>query len=117
MAHGPIAGNAVSREKPVTHPKKEKAAVRFGQRLWERAGDEIRTRDIQLGKLSLYQLSYTRCGITDCVILNIDSRSDQMVRPRFLVIDYPQLRLTEREFNLTPKDHSQPFLSENGSTR
>ena len=25
-----------------------------------RAGDEVRTRDIQLGKLTLYQLSYTR---------------------------------------------------------
>ena len=24
------------------------------------AGDEIRTRDIQLGRLSLYQLSYSR---------------------------------------------------------
>ena|GEM_PF-2854870 len=24
------------------------------------AGDEVRTRDIQLGKLTLYQLSYTR---------------------------------------------------------
>ena len=25
-----------------------------------RAGDEVRTRDIQLGKLTLYQLSYAR---------------------------------------------------------
>lgn len=29
-----------------------------------RAGDEVRTRDIQLGKLTLYQLSYTRKGIS-----------------------------------------------------
>ena len=28
--------------------------------LWCGAGDEVRTRDIQLGKLTLYQLSYTR---------------------------------------------------------
>ena len=27
-----------------------------------RAGDEVRTRDIQLGKLTLYQLSYARSG-------------------------------------------------------
>ncbi len=26
------------------------------------AGDEVRTRDIQLGKLTLYQLSYARTG-------------------------------------------------------
>ena len=30
-----------------------------------RAGDEVRTRDIQLGRLTLYQLSYSR------IILNI----------------------------------------------
>gem|GEM_PF-3651416 len=28
-----------------------------------RAGDEARTRDIQLGKLTLYQLSYTRMSV------------------------------------------------------
>ena len=28
--------------------------------LIKRAGDEARTRDLQLGRLSLYQLSYTR---------------------------------------------------------
>ena len=26
----------------------------------KRAGDEIRTRDVQLGRLTLYQLSYSR---------------------------------------------------------
>ena len=30
------------------------------------AGDEIRTRDPQLGRLMLYQLSYTRPRISDC---------------------------------------------------
>ena len=29
----------------------------------KRAGDEIRTRDIQLGRLKLYQLSYSRLSI------------------------------------------------------
>ena len=28
------------------------------------AGDEIRTRDINLGKVALYQLSYSRKGIS-----------------------------------------------------
>ena len=30
------------------------------------AGDEIRTRDPQLGRLMLYQLSYTRSNIANC---------------------------------------------------
>jgi hypothetical protein len=30
------------------------------------AGDEIRTRDPQLGRLMLYQLSYTRPIVSDC---------------------------------------------------
>ena len=116
VAHG-RAGNSEVPGDASHAPEKEEAAVGHGQRLCERAGDEIRTRDIQLGKLSLYQLSYTRFGIDDVVILNIDSRSDQMVRPRFLLTNYPQLRLTEREFNLTLKGRLQPCLSENGSTR
>ena len=42
--------------------------MRFG-RLWlcrkaGGAGDEARTRDIQLGRLKLYQLSYSRLGRT-----------------------------------------------------
>jgi hypothetical protein len=28
--------------------------------VWMKAGDRVRTGDIQLGKLTLYQLSYTR---------------------------------------------------------
>ena len=31
-----------------------------------RAGDEVRTRDIQLGRLTLYQLSYSRNFYTIC---------------------------------------------------
>ena len=35
------------------------------------AGDEIRTRDIQLGRLKLYQLSYSRTFYADyCLIKN-----------------------------------------------
>ena len=29
-------------------------------RVWSGAGDETRTRDVYLGKVVLYQLSYTR---------------------------------------------------------
>lgn len=32
----------------------------IGSSIKKRAGDEIRTRDPQLGRLTLYQLSYTR---------------------------------------------------------
>src|SRR5690606_29131716 len=42
------------------------AAPRMAPRIgpWKRgAGDEIRTRDIQLGRLSLYQLSYSRVAV------------------------------------------------------
>ena len=35
--------------------------VREGER--NGAGDEIRTRDINLGKVALYQLSYSRTGV------------------------------------------------------
>ena len=43
----------------------------FAERLSRRhlldgAGDEIRTRDIQLGRLSLYQLSYSRNRQMSC---------------------------------------------------
>jgi hypothetical protein len=34
--------------------------VSVSQRVCAKAGDGTRTRDIQLGKLTLYQLSYTR---------------------------------------------------------
>ena len=33
------------------------------------AGDGIRTRDINLGKVALYQLSYSRLGATDDILV------------------------------------------------
>ena len=33
------------------------------------AGDRIRTGDIQLGKLTLYQLSYARVPVSDCSVI------------------------------------------------
>ena len=37
-----------------------------------KAGNETRTRDIQLGKLTLYQLSYTR-GVVVCALKDLKS--------------------------------------------
>ena len=42
--------------------KPEGTEVRFAK---FGAGDGIRTRDIDLGKVALYQLSYSRAGITE----------------------------------------------------
>jgi hypothetical protein len=38
--------------------------VGIGVTGWDGAGDGIRTRDINLGKVALYQLSYSRAGIS-----------------------------------------------------
>ena len=38
-------------------------AARLGAASGERAGDRVRTGDIQLGRLTLYQLSYTRLAV------------------------------------------------------
>jgi hypothetical protein len=37
--------------------------VGIGVTGWDGAGDGIRTRDINLGKVALYQLSYSRAGM------------------------------------------------------
>jgi hypothetical protein len=39
--------------------------VYFSSSILYRAGDEVRTRDLQLGRLSLYQLSYSRVKMWD----------------------------------------------------
>ena len=36
--------------------------VPLPHRVWDRAGNGTRTRDINLGKVALYQLSYSRKG-------------------------------------------------------
>ena len=40
----------------------------------KRAGDEVRTRDIQLGRLTLYQLSYSRNFYTICLSMSGENR-------------------------------------------
>ncbi len=45
---------------PVTPSLPRKYSTTELHRLRTRAGDEARTRDLQLGRLSLYQLSYAR---------------------------------------------------------
>ncbi len=64
--HGRLAGR---------QPQKLKAsAFVFG------AGDEIRTRDIQLGRLKLYQLSYSR-PTTRQFVLNTKCKYDRKFAP------------------------------------
>ena len=43
-------------------PERRKPALRAGLLIDAKAGDGTRTHDPQLGKLMLYQLSYTRVG-------------------------------------------------------
>ena len=43
----------------------------------ERAGDEGRTRDIQLGRLTLYQLSYSRGASAEAISIKSERRSSQ----------------------------------------
>jgi hypothetical protein len=46
------------------------------------AGDEVRTRDIQLGRLKLYQLSYSRRSLKNFATLSYTaSRSKSLVHP------------------------------------
>ena len=47
---------------PTTSPLPRECSTTELQKRWgsEKAGNETRTRDIQLGKLTLYQLSYSR---------------------------------------------------------
>ena len=59
--------------------KKKPSALTLGQgikilMIIKRAEDEARTRDLQLGKLSLYQLSYFRKNSSDgkCKAFNAD---------------------------------------------
>ncbi len=47
-------------------PRRRSTPELRGQRARIGAGDEIRTRDPQLGRLMLYQLSYTRPRIANC---------------------------------------------------
>jgi hypothetical protein len=42
--------------------KKTRSQMPVARNLRQRADDGLRTRDLQLGKLALYQLSYVRAG-------------------------------------------------------
>ena len=45
---------------PLTHALEGRCSIQLSYRLMYGAGNEGRTRDIQLGRLTLYQLSYSR---------------------------------------------------------
>jgi hypothetical protein len=46
-------------------------------------GKGIRTPDIQLAKLALYQLSYAPAGIAECRMANGDCKRQEKCRRRF----------------------------------
>lgn len=50
------------------------------------AGDGIRTRDINLGKVALYQLSYSRAGNT-CPFQRIKRAADPILTRRFGIVN------------------------------
>lgn len=54
---------------PVTPSLPRKYSTTELHRPNKRAGDESRTRNLQLGRLSLYQLSYSRLLFTYCQLL------------------------------------------------
>jgi hypothetical protein len=64
-------------------------------RLFSGAGDGIRTRDIQLGRLELYQLSYTRLDPsrpeTPCRVLSSPQFASQELSPASLAARCPSL--------------------------
>ncbi len=59
------------------------------------AGDEIRTRDIQLGRLSLYQLSYSRK-------IGIINRQTPSLKKQVLLLSTFQYLIYSRKPNFYP---------------
>ena len=56
--HGTLCSeNAIRCSLPHAPAMRQRAAINFGK---DGAGDRIRTGDIDLGKVALYQLSYSR---------------------------------------------------------
>lgn len=66
------------------------------------AGDAIRTRDIQLGRLALYQLSYTRLGGGERWIRTIEGKTRQIYSLLPLATRQPRLKKVELVIGLEP---------------
>ena len=66
-------------------------------RTYHGAGDEIRTRDPQLGKLMLYQLSYTRLSDRWPIITYLGASDSILIKKREPLIKAPFSRDCDRE--------------------
>ena len=66
-----------------------------------RAGDGVRTRDIQLGKLTLYQLSYAR--IICSVVSTNDVGLPAYYAANSFVVKYREMKLMLQGFNEKPR--------------
>jgi hypothetical protein len=53
--------------------------------VWTGAGDETRTRDINLGKVALYQLSYTRVEDAQTITARRESSMRDFARVRLTI--------------------------------
>jgi hypothetical protein len=58
-----VMGNEKKTVRPISSATREDKPAWAGS--GHGAGDGIRTRDINLGKVALYQLSYSRAGLFD----------------------------------------------------
>ncbi len=67
-----------------------------------RAGDEARTRDLQLGRLSLYQLSYSRIQYKSVVgasgLEPLDPKERIYSPPQLPLCDTPKITTVSRRF-------------------
>ena len=92
----------------------------------KRAGDEVRTRDIQLGRLTLYQLSYSRkknknmtvgrTGFEPVKVKPADLQSALVGRlsisPRnFKLLKYVLILSRQRDSNPRPRDYKSRALA------
>ena len=82
------------------------------------AGDETRTRDIQFGKLKLYQLSYTRAPIlTNAIRLNLYTATTHLLQKLSIAIwwrekDSNLRTLRERIYSPSPLTTRPPLQTE-----
>ena len=87
-------------------PKKKGEASRFPFPLESGAGDESRTRDLNLGKVALYQLSYSRMRPAKDLNYTETFRSVKKFRAKLKKI--PHLRYTSLALRLLqPEDRPQ----------
>ena len=96
-------------------PRKRSTPELHRQPKWKWAGDEGRTRDIQLGRLTLYQLSYSRlfsfCG--ESRIRTCEGKTNRFtVCPRWPLEYLPNIFTSRwRDSNPRPADYKSAALA------